>query len=82
MSLRYRQPAMQLIIERLPATIQLATAALLLSLIMGVPIGFLGGSNPNTSLDFAARLTGLIGQTIPSFWLALMLIVVSAVKLH
>jgi len=82
MSLRYRQPAMKLIIERLPATIQLATAALLFSLIIGIPIGLLGGSNPNTGLDLVARTTGLIGQTIPSFWLALMLIVVFAVKLR
>jgi len=82
MSLRYRQPAMKLIIERLPATIQLATVALLFSLIIGIPIGLLGGSNPNTGLDLVARTTGLIGQTIPSFWLALMLIVVFAVKLH
>lgn len=82
MSLRYRQPAMKLIIERLPATIQLATVALLFSLILGVSIGLLGGSNPNTPLDFLARTTGLIGQTVPSFWLALMLIVVFAVKLR
>jgi len=80
-SLRYRQPAMALILQRLPATIQLATAALLMSLLLGIPIGLLGGSNPHTSLDFLARTTGLIGQTVPSFWLALMLIVVFSVKL-
>jgi len=80
-SLRYRQPAMQLVLERLPATIELASVSLLMSIVIGVTIGILGGSNPNTPVDVVARGTGLIGQTIPSFWLGLILIVIFAVKL-
>lgn len=80
-SFRYRQPAMQLILERLPATIQLATVALLMSIVIGVSSGILGGSNPNTPVDLLARSIGLVGQTIPNFWLGLILIIIFAVKL-
>ena len=81
MSLRHRQPAMKLILERLPATVELAAVALLLSLAIGIPLGLLGGSNPKSVWDTLARGAGLMGQTIPNFWLALILIVVFSVKL-
>jgi len=81
-SFRYRQPAMQLITERLPATIELATVALFISVIVGVSSGILGGSNPHTPIDLFARGIGLFGQTIPNFWLGLLLIIVFAVKLR
>lgn len=81
MSLRHRQPSMKLILERLPATVELAVTALLFALIIGVPLGLLGGSNPNSFWDIMARGAGLIGQTIPNFWLALILIVVLSVNL-
>jgi ABC-type dipeptide/oligopeptide/nickel transport system permease component len=81
-SLRYRQPATDIILGRLPATMELATAALLLALILGVPLGLMAGSNPGTIWDLIGRGIGLLGQTIPSFWLALMLIVLFAVNLR
>lgn len=81
-SLRYGRPATSLILERLPATVELATAALLMSVLMGVPLGLLAGSRPGTGWDLFGRGVGLLGQTIPSFWLALMLIVVFAVNLR
>ncbi len=80
-SFRYRQPAMNLVLQRIPATIELATAALLMAILMGVTIGILGGSNPNTILDSLARGIGLLGQTIPTFWLGLILIIVFSLKL-
>lgn len=81
MSMRHQLPAMKLILDRLPATIELATVSLLISLIIGIPLGLLGGSNPGSIWDALARGAGLVGQTIPSFWLALILIVVFAVNL-
>jgi peptide/nickel transport system permease protein len=81
MSLRHRQPAMKLIIERLPATVELATTALLIALLIGIPLGLLSGSNPGSFWDTLARGAGLVGQTIPNFWLALILIVVFSVEL-
>jgi len=80
-SLRHRQPATRLVLARLPATIELATAALLMAIGLGVPLGLLGGSNPGTLWDTLARGVGLIGQTVPGFWLALLLIIVFAVEL-
>jgi len=81
MSLRHRIPATTLILQRLPATIELATVSLLLSVLIGVPLGLLGGSKPGSVWDSLARLAGLIGQTIPNFWLALILILVFSVNL-
>ncbi len=80
-SLHYKVPALPLILERLPATIELATVALLMAVGIGVPLGLLGGSSPGSKWDFVARSVGLFGQAMPSYWLALMLIVVFAVHL-
>ncbi len=80
-SFRYRQPAMNLVLQRIPATIELASVALLMAVLMGVTIGILGGSNPNTILDSLARGIGLLGQTIPTFWLGLILIIIFSLKL-
>lgn len=80
-SFRYRQPAMELVMQRIPATIELATTALIMAVLMGVTMGILGGSNPNTILDSIARGLGLLGQTIPTFWLGLILILVFALNL-
>ncbi len=81
MSLRHKQPAIKLILTRLPATVELAAAALVLAMIVGIPLGLLGGSNPGSFWDTLARGVGLVGQTIPSFWLGLILIIVFAVDL-
>ncbi|MFP4179919.1 MAG: ABC transporter permease [Spirochaetaceae bacterium] len=80
-SFRYRQPAMQLVLNRIPATIELATAALIMAVIIGVTMGILGGANPNTIFDTMARGLGLLGQTIPTFWLGLILILIFALNL-
>lgn len=80
-SIRHKQPAMKLILDRLPATVELATVALLISMIIGITLGLLGGSNPGSIWDTIARGAGLIGQTIPNFWLALILIILFAVNL-
>ena len=80
-SVRHKQPAMKLILGRLPATVELATVALLMSIIIGTTLGLLGGSNPGSIWDTIARGVGLIGQTIPNFWLALILIILFSVNL-
>ncbi len=81
-SLRLHLPNMDLIMQRLPATMELALAALLLSLAIAVPLGIISGVFPGSPLDLLARLIGLAGQTIPSFWLAMILILVFAVNLR
>jgi ABC-type dipeptide/oligopeptide/nickel transport system permease component len=80
-SLHYRVPALPLIVERLPATVQLALVALIMAVVVAVPLGLIGGSSPGSKWDFIARTVGLFGQATPSYWLALMLILVFAVQL-
>jgi len=80
-SLHFRQSNLELILQRLPATFQLATAALLFAVVIAVPIGIIGGSNPGSVVDSIGRALGLLGQTIPNFWLALLLILFFAVGL-
>jgi ABC-type dipeptide/oligopeptide/nickel transport system permease component len=81
-SLHYRAPALSLILERLPATIQLATVAMLMALGIALPLGLLGGARPGSIWDALARAIGLFGQSIPNFWLALIMIIVFAVHLR
>jgi ABC-type dipeptide/oligopeptide/nickel transport system permease component len=80
-SLHYRAPAMKLVFERLPATMELALAALTFAVITAIPLGVVGGSNPGSIWDSIARSLGLIGQTMPNFWLALLLILFFAVQM-
>lgn len=80
-SLRFRGSALELILDRLPATFYLATVALLFAIVIAVPIGIIGGSNPGSFIDSIGRALGLLGQTIPNFWLALILILIFAVNL-
>ena len=79
-SLEFNTPNLGFILQRMPATIELATAALVIALIIALPLGILAGMFPNTWVDFLARGLGLAGQTIPSFWLAMILIIVVAVN--
>ncbi len=81
-SFRFRQPALDIILEKLPITFFLASLSLVIALSVAVPLGVIGGSSPGGLVDALARLFGLIGQVIPSFWLALMLILWFAVRLR
>jgi peptide/nickel transport system permease protein len=81
-SLHFKVPALPLVVQRLPATLQLATAALLMAVLVAIPLGLVGGSTPGSLWDNAGRLLGLLGQSIPNFWLALVLIFFFAVRLN
>lgn len=81
-SLRLSVPNAQLIGQRLTPTIELAFAALLLALGVALPLGIAAGLNPRSGWDTLARIVGLAGQVIPSFWLAMILILVFAVRLR
>ena len=80
-SLHFKSPALDLVLERLPATVQLATTALLFAMIIGIPLGLVGGFNPGSAIDSVGRALALLGQSIPNFWLALILILFFAVRL-
>ena len=82
-SLRRRGEAnLDIILQRLPATAQLALAALAFAVLVAVPLGLSAGMRPGTAIDRLARGVGLAGQTIPSFWLGMLLIVLFAVTLR
>ncbi|GAB2901096.1 ABC transporter permease [Paralcaligenes sp. KSB-10] len=75
------EPAMRLILDRMPATLELATVAMLLSLLIGVPLGIYAGLKPE-SVSARSIMTGsVLGFSLPNFWVGLMLIMVFAVML-
>src|SRR3990172_13090253 len=81
-SLRYRQSALSLFVERLPATLELAGAALLLALAIGLPVGVMAALRPQSIFDTAVRGLALVGQAIPGFYLGLVAIIVFGAQLH
>jgi peptide/nickel transport system permease protein len=81
-SFRYDQPALQLILDRLPATMYLALSAMALATLIGLPLGIIAAVRRNGWIDVAIRTAATIGQSTPLFWLALMLMLVFAVMLR
>lgn len=81
-SLRYQQPAMELVLNRIPATVQLAAAAAIIGWTVAIPLGILAGYRPNSFWDRIARLVALFGQSMPIYWLGILLIMFFAVKLQ
>jgi peptide/nickel transport system permease protein len=81
-SLKYQgQSAMALVAERLPATLELAGFALLISAILALPIGVLAAVAKGSTMDTAAKIIALLGQSLPGFWLGIVLMWVFAVML-
>jgi peptide/nickel transport system permease protein len=81
-SLRHGQPAMRLVLERLPATFELAGAAMLIALCVAIPAGILSAVRRNTASDYCSTVVALLGQSMPTFWLGIMLILVFSVWLR
>jgi len=77
-----RQPVRDLIMQRLPNTLQLGFAAMAVSILMGLPIGIYAAVNRGTRRDKAAQLFAVLGQSMPSFWLGVILILVFGVYLQ
>ncbi len=73
-SLRARQPALELVLERLPATLELTFFAMIFSTVLALPIGIISATRRGTPLDGGIMLFAMIGQSIPGFWLGIMLI--------
>jgi ABC-type dipeptide/oligopeptide/nickel transport system permease component len=80
-SLHFKIPALSLVLERLPATVELASVGLLMAVVVAIPLGLIGGFNPGSFIDSLGRGLALLGQSIPNFWLALIMILFFAVKL-
>lgn len=73
--------AMELVFLHLPATLQLAGFSILVSVLLAVPIGVMSAVKKGTMLDTVGKLVALLGQSLPSFWLAIVMIWIFAVKL-
>ena len=81
-SLKYQgKSAMSLVMERLPATLELAISALIVSAIIALPIGVLAAVAKGSRMDTAAKIIALLGQSLPNFWLGIVLMWIFAVWL-
>lgn len=74
--------ARDLVLERFPATLQLAGLSLVISVMLALPIGVLVAVKKDTGIDYAGKLVALLGQSLPSFWLGIMLMWIFAVQLE
>ncbi|QEZ47585.1 ABC transporter permease [Cupriavidus oxalaticus] len=81
-SYRWQEPALGLILERLPATVELALAALGFSIAMAVPFGVLSAVYRGSWFDRFAKVFAMLGQAMPNFWVGLLLILFFAVQLN
>lgn len=81
LSFKTRQPVMEMIGERLPTTIGLATSVLIVGFSLGMVVGVLQALRPNSRLDDVLTFVSLFGFAVPTFWLALMMILIFSVRL-
>ncbi|MBP6678082.1 MAG: ABC transporter permease [Paracoccus sp.] len=77
----YNRPALDVIFERLPATLELTFTALILSLLIGLPLGLWAGTRPKTLVDETVMTGSILGFSLPNFWQGMMLVMIFAVWL-
>jgi peptide/nickel transport system permease protein len=75
-----KRPATQMVLERVPATLQLNVVALLISYLVGVPVGVYAAVKQNGVFDNVARVLAVVFNAVPGFWLSLMVMLIFAVK--
>ena len=80
-SYRYNRPVADLIFEKLPNTLQIALASLIIALLIGVPVGIISAVKQYSLFDYISMIAALIGVSMPSFWLGLMLVLIFSVNL-
>lgn len=81
-SLLYHRDSLQLIVERIPNTLTLVVAALLLAIGIGIPLGIVAALNRGSWIDNVVRVLAVVGHAVPAFWLGLIFIIVFAVNLR
>jgi peptide/nickel transport system permease protein len=80
-SMRIKQPVLDLILQKLPVTIQLASMAIVIALLIGISAGIVSAVKKDTAWDYGANIFALWGISTPNFWLGIMLIFLFSVKL-
>ncbi|NLY64362.1 MAG: ABC transporter permease [Alcaligenaceae bacterium] len=77
----FNEPALQLVLQRLPATMELAFSALILAIVIGIPLGLVSGLYPESLLSRTIMTGSILGFSLPTFWVGLMLIMAFSVNL-
>jgi peptide/nickel transport system permease protein len=80
-TIRGNQPVLELLLERLPNTLYLATASLLIAMAIGLTLGFIAAYRRGTWIDTTLMVTAIMGVSVPHFWLGLLLLFVFSVSL-
>ncbi len=80
-SFMYNEPAVRLILARFPATLELALAAILMAVAVGIPLGVIAGLRPNGVVGRSIMTVSILGFSLPTFWVGMMFIMVFAVSL-
>ncbi len=80
-SLRYDAPVIDMVLARLPATIQLAVAAIVIAILIALPAGILSAVRPYSAFDHTSMFVSLLGVSMPTFWLGPLLILLFAIQL-
>lgn len=80
-SFRSREPIIDLIMERLPNSLSLAGAAMVVILLLAIPLGILAAVNKGTAIDTTSKVIAVLGQSVPAFWVGIILIEIFAVRL-
>jgi ABC-type dipeptide/oligopeptide/nickel transport system permease component len=81
-SFRHQRPALELVLQHLPATLELTLAAMVLSILISIPLGILASMKPGSLLDRTGMTFALFGQSAPVFWIGIMFILLFGVKLR
>src|SRR5919205_4494865 len=77
----FNEPALRLILQRMPATLELAFGATFVALLVGLPLGLYAGLRPNSALSKGIMAGSILGFSLPTFWVGVVLIMVFAVQL-
>lgn len=77
----FEEPAIQLILERMPATLELAVVALLMAVVLGIPLGMWAGFKPDSAASKTIMASSILGFSLPTFWVGIMMIMLFAVSL-
>ena len=80
-SIRQRRPSLDVVVERIPATLELAFGSFLFSVVTGIPLGVLSALKRGSILDYIGRTFALVGQAAPVFWLGIVLVLIFSVNL-
>src|SRR5712672_1378958 len=80
-SMRIKQPVLELVLQKLPVTMQLASMAIVIALVIGITAGVISAVKKGTAWDYAANVFALWGLSTPNFWLGIMMILLFSVQL-